>query len=210
MVAISSPLFPVSVPILSDNTRFVQQLEVAFAMDYIEKHTKEYGLYPNSKSLIGFSAGGHLAASFSCYYEELAKLVGLNAFDIKPIYQILGYPVVTTLAPTHGGSRDTICGKDKKLLNKLSIEKHVTSKYPATYIWTTNEDTVVPISNSIDLYNELQKAGVKSKLHIFPHGIHGRSIATNETEITTSSLPKWMINMQKWVSEATDFFYKIN
>ena len=102
-----------------------------------------------------------------------------NAKIIKPNKQVLGYPVIDfqlvkelfTTEETH------------KILGNTdgAAEKSVTAQTPATFIWTTQTDELVPVANTLVYVNELQKAGVNYEAHIFGWGPHGLAMSNNQT-----------------------------
>lgn len=149
------------------------QLEVIAAIDYLRKHAKKFRFSLDKVSLVGFSAGGHLLASIGAYYDKYAKQLGLSVNNVKPNAIVLGYPVIDFM--NQSNSRTNLINDDKKLFNYLSIDLHVSKKYPPTFIWCTNDDPVVPSSNTRNMSKALKKANVKHKMVIFPHGPHGLS-----------------------------------
>lgn len=184
-------------------------IEVACALDFIHKNAEKYSFKVDKKSLVGYSAGGHLVASYSCVYKEIAKLANLDADNIKPSFQILSYPVITLGEYSHEITRSIISNGDKKLIEKLSVEKHVSEGYTPTYIWTTDDDQCVNSINSKMLVEQLQKYNIPHIFHLYPHGIHGRSIGTNETEQSFTVLEDYLQDIQNWLKEAVNFFYSL-
>lgn len=183
------------------------QLEAACAMDFISKNAEKYGFDLSKKTMIGFSAGGHLVASYNLYYKELALLANLKEENIKADCQILAYPVITMGANTHQRSKEIITGNDNLLIEKLSIEKNIQNNYIPTFIWTTLDDTCVSPENSKMLDEALSLKNIKHQLIIYPNGNHGKSICTNETEQNKTILDECLLKMQDWVKEAVKFIY---
>lgn len=117
--------------------------------------------------VLGFSAGGHLAACASCLFENDAE---------RPDFAILSYPVITLEPPhAHAGSRRALLGleADPALVTSLSMEKRVTARTPPTFLWHTKEDASVPVQNSMIYAEALQRAGVPHELHLYEAGPHG-------------------------------------
>lgn len=188
----------------------VPHKEVGFALDYLKNHHKEFNLLNKNLSLVGFSAGGHLAASFATSYKEIAKLLNLNDENLKPFALVLGYPVITMQDQyTHSGTRSTITNDEPVLIKKLSVEKNVTDDFPPTYIFSTKVDEAVPIQNSYLLIDELKKHNITYQAHIFDKGIHGGSL------FTRAVYPKFTKqNMEAeansiWTTEAAEFLNKL-
>jgi len=168
-------------------------MDVMCAMDYIRKNAEKYGVINNKISLIGFSAGGHLVATYGYLYKdkELLNQLGLEEENVKPNALVLCYPVITTKEFSHIGSRDTITGKDSKLMELLSAENHVDSSYPPTFIWTTEDDQAVPSLNSKVMDKALTEANVKHQTIIYPHGVHGLALANEITAWCNKEVEGW-------------------
>ena len=123
-----------------------------------------------SIGIMGFSAGGHLAASASNLFTD----------DItRPDFSVLIYPVISMdRCITHTGSRNSLVGKDKKAEGIYSMENRVSRKTPPTFIVHCSDDKTVPVANSIIYYSELVKNNVYAEMHIYPSGGHGWGFTT--------------------------------
>ena len=159
--------------------------EVAWCVNYLRSHADEYAIDRNRIFVLGFSAGGHLAASLGAFWQEkwLGELLGVNKEEIRPDGMILCYPVISSKQYGHIESFENLLGKNdtEEMRAYLSLEDHVTEDFPPTFIWHTYEDDAVPVENSLLMAGALRKAGVSLELHIFPHGPHGLSLAKEET-----------------------------
>ena len=93
---------------------------------------------------------------------------------------------------------------------KFSIEKHVTEKYPKTFIWHTTMDTCVPVSNSLLLAKALEDKKILFEMHIYPALDHGQSLA--DESVYADDFPKEMLEDMKpnrvWINNAIDFIKK--
>ena len=186
-------------------------VEVLAAVAYIRKNADKYHVNPDKIAVCGFSAGGHLAASASAYYfdKELLDFLKLEEKDTKINGCILGYPVISS---TYGemGTIQNSTGGDPYLLDKLSIEKHVTEKFPRTFIWHTTFDSVVPVKNALYLADALSDKKVFYEMHIFPMLDHGQSLA--DDSVYNDNFPKndleWMKPNSKWIDMAIYFVKK--
>ncbi|MBP2412351.1 acetyl esterase/lipase [Arthrobacter stackebrandtii] len=125
--------------------------------------------------VIGFSAGGHLAATIS---------TGADAGPAaaRPDLAVLCYPVVSMVSHTHEGSVAALLGPDAALDRRraLSAEHAVDGATPPTFLWHTADDGAVPVENSLSHAAALARHGVPFELHVFPHGRHGMGLAVNE------------------------------
>lgn len=193
----------------SVNKKYPQpHLELAASIDYVNKHNDEY--FNNGfKCGIGFSAGGHLLGSYSYLYPELASILNIDAKSIKPDFIILSYPVITMKESTHFGSKDVITNNEEELIEKLSIENHITSDYPPTFIWATETDACVPIINTKKMIKALEEAGVKHESFIYDKLGHGSSILTFDTRISFNPLTEDEINLKTWYDKSLMFFSQI-
>ena len=147
------------------------QEDAAQAVRYILEHAEAFDLAGTDYAVCGFSAGGHLAASFC------VEQLGYGRFGVpKPQAVLLGYPVITMTDLTHDGSRQNLLAEDAnddKLRMLYSVEKQVTAAYPPTYLWNCEADDVVPAENSAMLESALRKCGVPVTHEIFPGTTHG-------------------------------------
>ena len=183
-------------------------LDLALAISYIRAHEKEFDLLPNSLSIVGFSAGGHLVTSYGYLYPELAKDLGCNAELLRPFSIVSSYSVTLMGVKTHGGSRDVICGGDLELEKKLDVPTNVTDKYPPTFIWTTKDDAVVPYVNSTELADKLKENKVPFELHVFESGWHGSSVC-NRSCFQKTDITEKMKDIRDWPSLAADFIFNL-
>ena len=163
-----------------------QILEVAQVWKLIRENAEEWNVLSDKTVILGCSAGGHLAASYSLFCGEdfVTKSVGLVADELRPAGMILCYPVITSGEFSHRDSFATLLGGDyeslvgTELLEKVSLEKQVTEKAPPAFIWHTYTDNVVPVENSLLFASALRKHNVNCELHIFPDGGHGLGLAS--------------------------------
>lgn len=122
--------------------------------------------------VIGFSAGGHLAASLAISYHKIVKA------------SILAYPVITSnIRFRHAGSFLNLLGGDlsPRRLDDVSLEKHVHSKMGPVFLFHTMDDAIVPVENSMILLGMLRTKRVPAEAHFFPSGPHGISLAREDT-----------------------------
>lgn len=169
-----------------NEVEFPQELkEAAWSMAYIRNHAEQYHVDPDKIVILGFSAGGHLAASLGVFWQEawLEELMGMSADLYKPNGLVLGYPVITSGEFAHVGSIENLLGNqlNEEMKEKVSLEKQVTDKVPPVFMWHTFEDGSVPVENSLMFAAALRKANVSTEYHMFPRGGHGLALANEET-----------------------------
>ncbi len=161
--------------------------EAMLAIKHIRENAEAYNVLPDAIFTLGFSAGGHLAASAGTIYKTDDVLSVLDEdFDrefCRPDGMVLCYPVITATCPTHGGSMYNFCGTEnptEEQKHLFSLDLHVDAHTPPAFIWHTKDDDCVPVQNSIQLANALEANGVEHELVLFESGPHGISLATNE------------------------------
>lgn len=163
--------------------RFPQQLrEVAASLELIHQNADEWLCDVERVAIVGFSAGGHLAAHYSNAYDcsEVREIFP----DSKPVQAtILAYPVITSKEVyIHKGSFVNLLGEiPQDIDNRFSCENLVTDKTPPTFLWHTASDNVVPVENSLLYAMELSKHKIPFEMHVYPEGPHGMATADELT-----------------------------
>ncbi len=167
-------------------------LEALTAIKAVRENAKEWNINPDQIAIIGFSAGGHLAASVGAFWNsDFAGNVLGDCALCKPNAAVLCYPVITGGSMAHRGSFNNLVGADAdaELLNLVSIEKQVTDHFPATFLWHTATDEVVPVENSLMMATSLSSVGVPFELHVYPTGVHGLSLSDERTISMKGGVP---------------------
>jgi len=126
---------------------------------------------------MGSSAGGHLASTLLTHFDNGNP----NTNDVierqssRPDLGILCYAVISLGEFTHSGSKESLLGKKPapELVNLLSNELQVTTNTPPCFLWSTYEDTTVPVENTLLFAAALRKNHVPFDLHIYQRGRHG-------------------------------------
>ncbi len=160
---------------LVTNQHLVPLIDAQQAIALVRENAAKYGINPGKIGVIGFSAGGHLAASVSNLFNNPVNN-NKTATQVRPDFSILVYPVITMDDNfTHKGSKENLIGKNptEELVTKYSMEKQVSDKTPVTFLIHSLNDLAVPIKNS-DIYAEnlYKKGGDVTKI-VLPYGGHG-------------------------------------
>jgi len=155
------------------------------AVRTVRAHAAEWNVPPDHVGVLGFSAGGHLAAHLStcCDAGDPAATDPVERCSSRPDAAVLCYAVVTfTQAFSHAGSGSSLVGENPApgLKESLSAEARVSAQTPPCFLWATAEDEKVPVENSLVFAQALQRCGVPFELHIFPHGRHGKGLANDD------------------------------
>lgn len=186
--------------------RFPQQLlEVAALFELIYKNADKWNCDTEKIGIMGFSAGGHLAAhysnSFAC--DEVREIFPESK---RPFASVLCYPVISAdEAVTHRGSIENLVGYFPKdsANDKFSCEKLVNENTPQAFIWHTAEDGAVPVENSLLYALKLAKYKIPYEFHIYPYGNHGLSTADSEScgklDNRVSHVNTWLDSLKSWI-----------
>ncbi len=183
--------------------RFPTQLrEVAATVELIYKNADEWNCDVSKLAIVGFSAGGHLAAHYSTMYD--CKEVREVFPESKPVNaSVLSYPVITAdPAYGHMGSFDNLLGKTertKEEIDYFSCDRCVTEHTPPAYIWHTAADDCVPVANSLLYAGALSRCKIPFELHVFPFGYHGSSTVD---AISCDAVPESMAYVKDWLNDA--------
>ena len=188
--------------------RFPTQLrEVAGAMEVIYEYAEAWHCDTEKIAIMGFSAGGHLAAHYSNAYDwaEVRELFPQS----KPVNAaLLCYPVITAeLKHTHIGSFRNLLGKEELTQEeqlRFSCNRMVTERTPPTFLWHTRRDQMVPVMNTLLYGQALAENDVPFAVHIYPEGVHGLATVdsvTNDGLTPAAELARdWLDAAHKWLN----------
>lgn len=170
------------------------------AIRLVRKNAEQWNVNKNQIGIMGFSAGGHLAATLSTRYDHQTfdPIDHIDTQNARPDFAILLYPIISMKSEiTHQSSKDNLLGQNptKTLIDFYSNEHHVNNNTPSTLLIHSSDDYEVPVSNSLLFYKALQKEGVSSEMHLYPYGGHGFSLA-----IGKGYLQSWTDQMEDWLN----------
>ncbi|HKL71915.1 MAG TPA: alpha/beta hydrolase [Marinilabiliaceae bacterium] len=166
-------------------------MDVQQAIKLVRENAANWNVNPNKIGVMGFSAGGHLAATAATHFQE-SLVENSNGTNLRPDFQIVVYPVISMGdALTHPDSRKSLLAKDpsEETINWFSSEMQVTETSPPTYITHAADDKLVDVDNSIYYFEALRKVDVPVEMHIYPKGGHGFIFGH----------PGWMEPLLKWL-----------
>ncbi len=159
------------------------------AIRIVRKGAKRWNIDPAKVGIMGFSAGGHLAASAS----------NLPKVEDRPNFSILFYPVLTANDfNTHKGSFRNLLGKkhSEAESDKWAMDKVVNEDTPPTILLLSDNDTTVPAAGAAFYYAQLRYHGVKAAMYVFPTGGHGWG---NYDRFSYQK--EWQHLLLRWLSE---------
>jgi acetyl esterase/lipase len=145
------------------------------ALQIMHEKADAYHVDPNRIGIMGFSAGGHLAATVSTHFNEVL-VPGASADQVKPDFSILIYPVISLKAGlTHQGSRDNLTGVDasQEQARAYSNELQVRAHMAPVFLLHAADDTTVKVQNSLVFFEALHQKNIPVEMHIMDKGGHG-------------------------------------
>lgn len=149
--------------------------DLAASIRFALEHESEFQADFSDYAVMGFSAGGHLAATFG------TEALGWKHYGLpRPGAMVLCYPVVTMGAWSEPTSRANLLGShsgEADFARRYSVEERITSAYPPTYLWQCTEDAVVPVQNSQFLDRQLTALGIPHLYQTYPGPDHGTGLA---------------------------------
>ena len=140
------------------------------AVGLVRSRAKEFGIDPQRIGVLGFSAGGHLAAALSASVSQRTypEVDDADKVSCRPDFSILIYPAYLTL---------------KEQGDKISPETAVSSNTPPAFIAMTQDDPV-RVEGALFYSVALKQIGVPFELHIYPKGGHGYGLRRTENPVT--------------------------
>ncbi|WP_437920586.1 alpha/beta hydrolase [Sphingobacterium sp. LRF_L2] len=165
------------------------------AMQYIRE---QYAF--KKVGVLGFSAGGHLASTLSNHFDDV-KIENSKNTRLAPDFSVLVYPVISMDdAITHKGSKKNLIGATPTADDQayFSLETQVSEKTPPTYLVHAEDDSAVPIANSLRYKEALDKFGVYNGIFFYKTGGHGFGLV-NKTDAG-----KWSDAMFVWLKSLGD------
>ena len=171
------------------------------AVQLVRAHALEWGVEPDRICLLGFSAGGHLAAHAGCHWldPDVSSADPVGRVSSQPDATVLCYPVINDqkwlkwiLGPEPWDPED---------LAAVSMDQQVSAATPPCFLWSTMDDALVPVTDTLDYARALQAHDVRCELHVYPTGEHGLALARDPK--LQGGVGEWTVSCARWLREWT-------
>ncbi|MFC4595482.1 alpha/beta hydrolase [Sphingobium tyrosinilyticum] len=176
---------------LSDGRRAVQ---------FVRANATKYGIDPNRVGMIGFSAGGHLAAMTAVQAVSGAAEAAdqVDRVSSRPNFLVLAYPWLEGMKIDAKGQSQycMFAGVNCRPEDYASFTplQHVTGDMPPTFIYHTTNDSLVPAEGSLRFYEALHSRKVPVEMHVFGPGEHGSGMGGSDP-----ALARWPELLEHWL-----------
>ena len=178
------------------NKEIVPLQDAQRAIELIRKNANKWKINADKLGIMGFSAGGHLAATTSTHFLT-SYTENKDNISLRPDFSILVYPVISfTDALTHQGSRENLLKTPHAMQEEKKIyysnELQVNEKTPPAFLVHATDDETVKVENSLVYFEALKKNKVPVEMHIYAKGGHGFGLNNPTTK-------------EKWISSAINW-----
>jgi acetyl esterase/lipase len=183
--------------------------DVQRAIRYVRSRADHYGISPERIGVMGFSAGGHLAATAGTLFDKGKPDAEdpIERVSCRPDFMILCYAVIALEGPHgHRMLRDNLLGKqaDPEVAKLLSSQTQVTRQTPPAFLLQTDADKVVPAEHSVLFYLALRQAKVPAEMHVYQPGPHGVGLKRHPVTATWPNLARNWMNSMGWLKPARE------
>lgn len=161
------------------------------AIRLIRARAPSIGVDPAKVAVIGFSAGGHVAARLATQFarDTYAPVDEADKLPTRPFAAGLFYPVITATAPyAHGGSLKELLGANPTDAQRqaISVELNTPPDTPPTFIAAAADDRTVPVENSMLMWQVLRANKIPVEMHLHEVGGHGFGLKTPDGQLNPS------------------------
>ncbi len=184
--------------------------DAAWAMRAIRREAKRFCVNPQKVAVMGFSAGGYIAAGLSAFSADPSICPEAAKGGIRPDAAVLCYPVLTAhRGLAHEDSIRLLLGETADTPQRrafLSLENHIPPGMPPVFLWHTADDKSVNVQNSLLFAAALAQKGIPFDLHIFETGHHGLADCSLRTCDRRHPYPAhWLTLAREWLSKQLNF-----
>jgi acetyl esterase/lipase len=179
-------------------------LDAQRAIRLVRSLSTRYGLAQNRVGIVGFSAGGHLAAETATNFRDPAPSSDpIDQLTSRPDFVVLAYPWLNAMEPSKAGEitycsmmRVLSAAQCASLTEPYTPKLHISSETPPVFLYATSDDSIVPVRASVELYNAMIAAGADVEMHLFRHGAHGLGLGAGDP-----SLDQWPTLLESWLRD---------
>ncbi len=203
-LSMSYNVFILDYSVQEDASSLNPLIEASDAIIKIREHAEQWMCDPHSIAIMGFSAGGHLAASLATLHDHprLRSVFDTKGGLNRPDAAVLCYPVISTKDDIgHKESSDWVSGKDEEDRKLFSLEDQVTASTVPCFIWHTVTDASVPVENSMHFASALKAKDIPFALHLFGEGSHGLSMCNHEVGNPNCACQAWVGLCSTWLND---------
>jgi acetyl esterase/lipase len=168
------------------------------AVRLVRSRAAEWNIDPARVGMLGFSAGGHLAACAGTIFDagNPGAPDPIDRQGSRPDALILCYPLISLRGHPHRDSLTALLGPEpeSEWRESLSLDSRVTPETPPTFLWHTSDDGCVSVENSLWMAAALHRHGVPFALHVFDRGEHGLGLAADHPQARqwTALCAEWL------------------
>lgn len=150
------------------------------AVGLVRQNAATWGIDAKKVGVLGFSAGGHLAAAISTHFDKRLydRVDGADDLNCRPDFAVVVYPGYLALSE-----------KDME----ANPEINPTADTPPTFV-VQAEDDPVHVENATTYFLQLKKAKVPAELHVYAEGGHGYGLRKTDLPVTT-----WPKTVEVWL-----------
>ncbi len=180
-----------------NNKEIVPLQDAQRALQFVRSNAKRFNINKDRTGILGFSAGGHLAATAGTHFKT-SYIINKQKINLRPDFMILVYPVISfTDSIGHVGSREKLIGKNpsKEKIKEYSNELQVTVDTPPTFLVHAKDDDAVSVKNSLQFADALKKNHVPVEVYLYEKGGHGFGMNNKTSEV------KWMNLIEQWLNK---------
>lgn len=177
-------------------------LDARRGVQFVRYYAEKYGIDKDKIAVMGSSAGGHLAALISTFFDDIKCDCddAISKESFVPNAQILCYPVIDLHAPIgHEGSGMCLLGEQYKTdYEKFTPRLLISEKTPQAFIWHTFEDMLVDVRNTLYYAGAMREKQIPVEVHVFPNGGHGKGRSLDNDDVSRY-ISQWNNLLLNWL-----------